>query len=70
MRRHVSAFNPLDGVSKVIEPESGAGGGHDHTISFEYYIKIVPTIYTELNGKSTRTFQVTDGACHRGAMPF
>ncbi|XXQ31370.1 Endoplasmic reticulum vesicle transporter C-terminal domain-containing protein [Plasmodiophora brassicae] len=57
--RHVSAFNPLDGVSKVIEPESGAGGGHDHTISFEYYIKIVPTIYTELNGKSTRTFQFT-----------
>eukprot|EP00474_Spongospora_subterranea_P001139 CRZ01597.1 hypothetical protein [Spongospora subterranea] len=52
----ISAFNPLDGVSRVVKED---GAESVHTTSFEYYIKVVPTIYKELSGRITRTFQFT-----------
>ena len=32
---------------------------HVHAISFEYYIKVVPTTYESLSGHKTRTYQFT-----------
>lgn len=50
-----AAFNPLDGLSRVIPENEQA----TTLQSFEYYIKMVPTIYQNYNGQRTDSYQFT-----------
>lgn len=52
------AFSPLDNVRKIISKDS-IDAEHVHATSFEYYIKVVPTTYSELDGHITKTYQFT-----------
>jgi len=47
-------INPLKGTRKVAEPDQYDS---QNAKSYEYYIKIVPTVYDKLNGKQYRSFQ-------------
>jgi len=51
-------INPLDDVTRIIAKENGAA------VHFQYFIKVVPTKYTEVNGKilETNQFSVTEEA--------
>lgn len=52
-----AAFAPLNGMRRIISQEVQAP-----LPSFEYYIKMVPTIYEQLNGDVVRTHQFTSNS--------
>ncbi|CAL5218347.1 g7 [Coccomyxa viridis] len=56
-------INPLDGFERIVEKEAG---------TFKYFLKIVPTEYVNLRGKSTKTNQYSvteyDTIVHKGEM--
>jgi len=49
-------INPLDNVTRIIAKENGGA------VHFQYFIKVVPTTYTDVNGKilETNQFSVTE----------
>jgi len=47
-------INPLKGTRKMAEQDPNDS---QNAKSYEYYIKIVPTVYDKLNGKQYRSFQ-------------
>ena len=44
--------NPLDGITKIVDEDIGTG-------LFQYFVKVIPTIYTGLDGKRVFTNQYT-----------
>lgn len=62
---HSVAYAPLNGISRTAEKSVATMQhiGHSHQItqtgSYEYYLKIVPTISEKLHGTPTRSYQFT-----------
>uniref|UniRef100_A0A6A7G9S0 Endoplasmic reticulum-Golgi intermediate compartment protein 3 n=1 Tax=Hirondellea gigas TaxID=1518452 RepID=A0A6A7G9S0_9CRUS len=70
------ASTPLNGMQRISRESYGEihHQGHSHKIeqtgSYEYYLKIVPTIYETLSGTKLRTYQFTSSANHIQAQTF
>lgn len=65
-----AAFHPLNGLERIADKAykliSHQGHSHamEHCGTFEYYIKVVPTIYQSLHNDETRSYQFTASQNH------